>query len=484
VSDADDRAYRRLSPLTPLVRSGLFLAAAAFTLWDDVLRGDLGPLAISVVVLLVAGGVYGFASWYRTKFWIEAEELRVDTGVINRQSRRIRIDRLQGIDIVQPFVARLLGLAELRMDVAGGDREGSLAFLTLADARDLKDTLLVRRDRVREVSTSSAAEGGRPTEGHPTTESPSATRPGAITGSSAGAGAGAGGAYAAPAVPERQLARVDVGMLALSILLSTETITVAVLGVVLVVGTTLPMDVVALPTLLPIIGGVLLVMFRRFAGSYNFTVTEGPSGMQVRRGLFDLNTQTIALPRLQGVLVSEPVLWRRLGWARLDVSIAGYASGGQNDGPSASIVLPVGDRAAVLALARHVLGGVDPDGVVLTAPPDRARWATPVWRRFMGAGASQHVVVSREGWVTRRTHVVPHARIQSLRLVQGPWQRRLGLADLEIDSPPGPVRARARHRPAADARRAWEIEVDVSRQARVDRGDRVAAAPRSPVDEA
>ncbi len=39
--------------------------------------------------------------------------------MICRQSRRIRIDRLQGIDIVQPLVARLFGLAELRMDVAG-----------------------------------------------------------------------------------------------------------------------------------------------------------------------------------------------------------------------------------------------------------------------------------------------------------------------------------------------------------------------------
>ena len=50
--------------------------------------------------------------------------------------------------------------------------------------------------------------------------------------------------------------------------------------------------------------------------------------------------------------------------------------------------------------------------------------------------------------MTRRTHVVPHARVQSLQLHQGPWQRRLGLADLQVDSPPGPVRVRARHRDA------------------------------------
>ncbi len=39
-----------------------------------------------------------------------------------------------------------------------------------------------------------------------------------------------------------------------------------------------------------------------------------------------------------------------------------------------------------------------------------------------------------------RTHAVPYARVQSLRLGQGLWQRRLGLADVHVDSPPGPVK--------------------------------------------
>ena len=107
------------------------------TSWDDFLHGDLGPFAWLLLAMLVAGAVYGAASWLRTKYWIEADELRVDTGLVSRQSRRIRVDRLQGIDIAQPFVARLFGLAELRMDVAGGgQREGSLAFLRLEEAED------------------------------------------------------------------------------------------------------------------------------------------------------------------------------------------------------------------------------------------------------------------------------------------------------------------------------------------------------------
>ena len=145
-----ERPYKRLSPLTPVVRSFIVVVAVLVSTWDDILRGDLGPIAWMLLGLLVAGGVYGTASWLRTKYWIEADELRVDTGVVSRQSRRIRVDRLQGIDISQPFVARLFGLAELKMDVAGGGaREGSLAFLPLREAQDLRATLLRRRDAVR-----------------------------------------------------------------------------------------------------------------------------------------------------------------------------------------------------------------------------------------------------------------------------------------------------------------------------------------------
>ena len=111
-----ERPFKRLSPLTPLVRSFLLVVAVLASSWDDILRGDIGPLAWVLLALLVAGAAYGAVSWWRTKYWIEADELRVDTGVVSRQSRRIRVDRLQGIDIVQPFVARVFGLAELKMD--------------------------------------------------------------------------------------------------------------------------------------------------------------------------------------------------------------------------------------------------------------------------------------------------------------------------------------------------------------------------------
>jgi putative membrane protein len=147
------------------------------------------------------------------------------------------------------------------------------------------------------------------------------------------------------------------------------------------------------------------------------------------------------------------------------VSIAGYGVG-MDEGPAPSTVLPVGDRRVVHALARHVLSGLDPQTAHLRPVPSRARWFAPVGFRYLRAGTTEHLVVSREGWFARRTHAAPQARVQSVRITQGPLQRFLGLADVHTDSPPGPTVVRARHRDAAEARRLFGVEVAMTAWAR------------------
>jgi putative membrane protein len=83
----------------------------------------------------------------------------------------------------------------------------------------------------------------------------------------------------------------------------------------------------------------------------------------------------------------------------------------------------------------------------------------------MAGGLGEHLIASRQGILNRRTHVVPHARVQSLRLHQGPWQRRLRLADLHVDSPPGPVGVVARHRDEGEARHLLRSELSAWRAA-------------------
>ena len=443
---------RRLSPLTPLVRAPLLMVAFLSASWQQLVREQQGIGTIGVVLagLLVAGAAYGTASWLRTTYVITGDELRIDTGVVARQSRRIRIDRLQGVDILQPFVARFFGLAELRLDVAGGDREGRLAYLPRREAEQLRGVLLVRREQLT-----------RP-DGAPGTPG----TPGVPAGVLAGMPAGTpdGGPWPGEARPV--LARLDLGRLLGSLALSTETLLLVGAGCALIAASLATGTVELTGGLVPAAIGSVLSLSRKLTGYYGFTLTESAEGLQVRRGLTSLSSQTVALERVQGVIVREPLLWRPWGWARLDVAVAGNLGADSGQAEASSTLMPVASRAEVFALARRVLRDRDPAAVAVVPPPRRSRWLAPLAAWHLGAGQDDQLLVTRRGFWVRRLDVVPQERTQSVQLVQGVLQRRLGLAHVVVDSPPGPVRVLAAHRDGADARRWLEAAVVRGRAAR------------------
>ena len=68
-----------------------------------------------------------------------------------------------------------------------------------------------------------------------------------------------------------------------------------------------------------------------------------------------------------------------------------------------------------------------------------------------GSAVTDTVFVARHGLLRRRLTLVPHAKVQSVRFGQGPWERRLGLANVAVDH--GANRLdRARLRDADEAR--------------------------------
>ncbi|HET6213740.1 MAG TPA: PH domain-containing protein, partial [Micromonosporaceae bacterium] len=69
------------------------------------------------------------------------------------------------------------------------------------------------------------------------------------------------------------------------------------------------------------------------------------------------------------------------------------------------------------------------------------------------AGLTDLVLVTRDGLLTRELVIVPYARIQSVRVVQGPIQRRLRLASVHADTA-GALHAVAHHRDQAEA---WQL---------------------------
>ena len=421
---ADD-GFHRLHPLTPVLRGWkIFAAAVAIALQqaygDLALPWLVGAVAVSIPV----GAVYGWLAWRATRYRISADDLRLETGILHKRSRQVRLDRLQAVDVVRPFVARALGLAELRLEVAGGSSsEAPLAYLSEEAAHRLRAELLARA---------------------------------------------AGLHHETPEAPERVLLEVPLSRLVESTIRSVAVlVTVVVLLAVVVITSVNRAPGLMAALLFPFLFGVVPVVVKNVITHFGFTVAESPDGLRLRHGLLETRAQTVPPGRVQAVRLTEPLLWRSQGWCRVEVDVAGYVGEGQQN---ASVLCPVAPRAEALRVLGRVLPGVDVDAVPLSGVPAAARYLDPFAWRSLGVGADDRVLVTRRGRLTRVTDVVLHEKVQSVRLVQGPVQRRLGLASVHLDTTPGPVTAFAAHRDEHDARAMVDAEVERARLSRASAG--------------
>ena len=111
-------------------------------------RPDLDPAGGRRRWSLVAA-LAGLVSWYFTRFVIDDDELRIETGALFKQSKKVPFERLQSVDIIQPFAARLFGLAELRLEAGAGGSGIKLRYLSQPKASRLRDYLLTRAHGTR-----------------------------------------------------------------------------------------------------------------------------------------------------------------------------------------------------------------------------------------------------------------------------------------------------------------------------------------------
>jgi putative membrane protein len=406
--------WRRLHPLTPLLRGWRFLLIMAAAVGQQGLRQSDGfnpvYVGLAIVAATAVAVLVGVVAWRTTRYRLTATELQVDSGLLQRRSRRVPLARLQSVDVVRPVVARVLGLAELRLEVVGGgSTEAPLAYLHEADAQQLRSQLLARAaGRVEEV---------------------------------------------APTSTDAVLVAVPTGTLVASVLLGFPLVVTVVMlvAVVVVAGLQASAAVPILLGTLPAYAGFMAVAGRRVLAEYGFTVSESADGLRLRHGLLDTRSQTIPPGRVQSVRVMEPLFWRPWGWVRVEVDVAGYEAGRGEQQSATSALLPVAPRQLAEALVGRVLGGGLP--VAAAGVPSRARWRAPLSARKLRAGLDDRHLVTTHGVLTTTTDVVPLAKIQSLRMTSGPWQQRLGLATVHADTAgrrlPG---GKAHHRDGAEAR--------------------------------
>ncbi|MGY4643910.1 PH domain-containing protein [Cellulomonas sp. URHB0016] len=483
-------AWRRMHPVTPALKGWKIfvgvLLVVGYQVTDnlqqasDLLEGRGWLIVVGVLALVaVVGFGYSAAAWRMTRFAVTDDAVHLRTGILFRQQRQARLDRLQAVDVVQPLLARLVGLSELKLEVAGGTGSAvSLAFLREGDADALRAELLALAAGLRRPAAAPA---------------PGAATPDASSDLQPGAGPAVAPPVAFEAAPEHQVYEVPMVRLVLSTIQSSATVALVVAVTVAVVTAVISRQVGAAFFVIPMLFGIGGFLWSRINQGASFRAATSPDGIRLRHGFTESRAQTVPPGRVQAIRISQGLWWRWSGWWRVEINVAGYGVGKQQ--LQDTVLHPVATQDEVMTAVWLVLpdlgvGDVRPvydaaltgtgDDGGFTSAPRAARWVDPVgWRRH-GVLVTQRALITRSGRLRRQVDIVPHERTQSLGLQEGPLQRRLGLASFVVHSTPGPVRPAVAHLAAATAAALLDEQAERARTARAE--DRSELWMRQSVD--
>jgi len=146
-----DIEAHRLHPLSLLIRLIAFVPQFLFATIAATLSMDSATGRLVIGLGLLAGIIiFAFVNWLRwSKFTyeIDAQEVRIKSGVISRNNRAIPYERIQDVNIEQKLIARIFGLAVVKLETgsAGNGNDGELNAVKVQRAEELRDVIKARK---------------------------------------------------------------------------------------------------------------------------------------------------------------------------------------------------------------------------------------------------------------------------------------------------------------------------------------------------
>lgn len=424
---------------------------------------DIGIAAILLVAaaMAVVMGLLNWLAWSRFRYGVGESDIVIEKGILSRTRRSIPFDRIQDVDIEQRLLARLFGLARVRIETGGsGQDEGLLDSVTMAEAERLRAA--VRAGRRRPAAASMAtAQGAQPVD-----------------------------------EPESRLIfAMGLKRLLLFGLFNFSMVYLAGLfGLIQTFEQFLPFDIydparwaglaeksdlrsrftpgaIATVLILALLLGLVAGMVRTLARDYGFRLHAEGRRLRRERGLTTRSEVVLGKSRLQVALVDTGPIRRRLGWFGLSFQSLGSGSdrsGRQSAAPFArqtevaAILEEAGafrlpDPSALsLVSRRHLLhsfirlwlpaGGLfiasfwQPAALyILLLVVPLLMLSAWIARRSHRYGLAGDLLFVQSGTWKRRLWVVPLARVQALSVSRSKIQRWLDLATVRVDTAGAPL---------------------------------------------
>ncbi|WP_433240743.1 PH domain-containing protein [Streptosporangium sp. CA-135522] len=381
----------RLSPKVLLTDPIRMLPSLLLPLAGVLFIGGFSPGSFGWAAFGVVGSVvYAAVRWATFTYQVVGDRLELTRALVSRSVRTIPLERIRGVDVSNPPLHRMLGIAVLRIDTgAGGDKqEGELDGVTVEEAERLKAVLLwhARARMARRAQPQAAQAAGDPGPAAPPVSGPSAEP---VTGS--GAPPVAEGHPVArheigETTPERVFFVVPrkwlaYGPLSGAYLLTPFALVAGAAGLLFQWGSELKIDgrvvvsagewvwghpvfliaaLVLLVLAMPVVGTVMYAVF-----NWDFTVRAREGYLIAERGLITRRSVSLERRRVRGFELVEGPAERWAGFARAWAIVTGLG-----DSETRGQLMPVAPRAAVLGVVGEAIG---PITTGLRAHPPAAR---------------------------------------------------------------------------------------------------------------
>ncbi|MGE3171074.1 MAG: PH domain-containing protein [Planctomycetota bacterium] len=440
----------------------------------DGLRQALFPLLFGVVVdrwfLVLAALLFlltlgtGLARYLTFQYVLTDVELVTREGILNRQERRIPIDRVQDLGFESSILRRFLGLAVVRVETASGQGvEAQLDSLGRAEAEHLREVLLARRSREPAVAGAPRAPLAPEAEWrlHATPSAMLLLR--GLTDLRLGAILVAGFGALELADQLGALAAIQGAGVDFYRWLSQWSLGIAAAVLVLLV-----MVVLAFSLAASAVGNLMVF--------HGFVLSLRADSLLCRYGLLTTRQKTLPRVRVQRVRIEQTWLRRLVGIAVVRADSAGSGRGTGDEAPGGyDVVMPMAPlpeieprlpallpglddaaepprRASRLLVARVFLKGAvwvllacavlvpiaGPWGfLVLMLLPLPWLFGRLLWHNLAWALWQRHLYL-RWGMLGRYQVLLPTAKVQAVAVHRSPLQRPLGLCDLSVFVAGGP----------------------------------------------
>jgi putative membrane protein len=440
-------------------------------------RGDRNDLWGLVAICIL--GAISLWQYYTYRFRIGEDSLQVRSGMLQRTLRQIPFARIHNVGLHQTLLHRIFGVAEVRLESAGGIKpEAEMRVLKLDDALALE--ALVRRRRGAGTAASAPAQGATvdTDEILHTLSLPEIVRAGLISNRGMLV---IGGALAALSQFNPDLIE-DI----------FRTMARGMFGVVETYGR----GHEAMAVMVMIVGFVVLIRLFSVAIAVlqysGFRLEEHGRRLTLERGLLTRIRTSTPRRRIQAWTLHEGMLHRLFSRRTLEVSTAVLDNGSHGQPRSLREIAPVATpercdelirqlaprirwpilewrplhpltswrlfvprlliTAVVALFGWYEFGALGAALVALWVP-----WAAYMsWQdaRHAGYAIDDTMVAIRNGWWNRKWRFAEIDKLQAIRIGQSPLERSLGMASLLLDTAGGNAMAeplRLRFLPAADA---------------------------------